>query len=234
MIRAVIFDLDNTLVDFMKMKEEAISASVDAMIDTGLELDRDKAHQKIKEIYEREGNLEDQRIFDKFLKEVYGEIDYRILSAGIVGYRRAKEGTMALYPHVRSTLLELLRRGLKLAVVSDAPKLQVWLRLSEMRIEHFFDTVVAFDDTGKKKPSSLPFKKALAQLDVQAEEAIMVGDWVERDIEGARKVGMKTVFSRYGDIFETKESGADFEIQDIFQLVEIVDNVNGNHKITQD
>ena len=226
MIKAVIFDLDNTLVDFMRMKKEAIASSVEAMIDTGLDLDRETARKKIQEIYEREDNIEDQKIFDKFLQEVQGEIDYKILSAGIVGYRRAKEGAMALYPHVRTTLMELLRRGLKLAVLSDAPRLQVWLRLSELRIEHFFDTVVTFEDTGKKKPASLPFQKALTQLGVNKDEAIMVGDWAERDIKGARKVGMKTVFSRYGDLFETENSGADFEIHDIHELLEIVERVN--------
>ena len=226
MIKAVIFDLDNTVVDFMKMKEVAISASVDAMIDSGLVLDRETAILKIKEIYEREENIEDQRIFDKFLKEVQGEIDYKILAAGIVGYRRAKEGAMVLYPHVRITLMELLRRGLKLAVLSDAPRLQVWLRLLELRIEPFFDTVVSFDDTGEKKPASLPFQKVLSQLGVRSEEAIMVGDWAERDIEGAKKVGMKTVFSRYGDLFGTENSGADFEIHDIQELISIVEKEN--------
>ena len=36
----------------------------------------------------------------------------------------------------------------------------------------------------------------------------MVGDWAERDIIGAKLLGMKTVFARYGSIFETKKSGA--------------------------
>ena len=42
-IRAVIFDLDNTLVDFVRMKENAIDAAVDAMIDAGLEMSKEEA-----------------------------------------------------------------------------------------------------------------------------------------------------------------------------------------------
>ena len=38
---------------------------------------------------------------------------------------------------------------------------------------------------------------------------------------------LKTVFARYGDTFETKESGADFDVDDIFELVGIVDGLNG-------
>ena len=47
----------------------------------------------------------------------------------------------------------------------------------------------------------------------------MVGDWAERDIIGAKKVGMKTVFARYGDTFNTEISGGDYEANDIQELI---------------
>ncbi|HTY07729.1 MAG TPA: hypothetical protein VMF29_01060 [Candidatus Edwardsbacteria bacterium] len=68
MIRAVIFDLDNTLVDFMKMKEAAVAAAVDAMIDCGLRASPGAARDRIYEIYKKEG-IEYQRVFDAFLRE---------------------------------------------------------------------------------------------------------------------------------------------------------------------
>jgi len=46
MIKAVLFDLDNTLVDFMKMKEMAVEGAVDAMIDAGLNLTKEEAIEK--------------------------------------------------------------------------------------------------------------------------------------------------------------------------------------------
>ena len=55
----------------------------------------------------------------------------------------------------------------------------------------------------------------------------MVGDWPERDMVGAAKVGIKTAFARYGDTFGTIHSGADFELNDILELVAIVDRLNG-------
>jgi putative hydrolase of the HAD superfamily len=56
----------------------------------------------------------------------------------------------------------------------------------------------------------------------------MIGDWAERDVVGAKGLGMKTVFARYGDTFDTKESGADFDVDDVFELVGIVDRLNGH------
>lgn len=225
MIRAIIFDLDNTLVDFIAMKHAAIQAAILAMVDAGLKIPKEEAEKKIYKIYDEEG-IEDQKVFDKFLTKEFGQIDYRIHAAGIIGYRRAREAALVLYPHVQLALMELVKRGLRLAVVSDAPRLQAWLRLCQLKLHLFFDVVITYDDTKKRKPDPEPFVRALETLKVSRHETIMVGDWVERDIVGANSLGMKTVFARYGDRFDTENSGADYEINDILELLDIVDKLS--------
>ena len=226
MIKAIIFDLDNTLVDFMAMKEAAIEAAALAMIDAGLKMSKKDVKEKIYGIYEAEG-IEDQRVFDKFLTREFGSIDYRIHAAGIIGYRRAREAALVLYPHVQLVLMELMKRGIKLAVLSDAPRLQAWLRLCQLNLQHIFDFVITFEDTNKRKPAPEPFRLALQKLGVEPELTIMVGDWAERDIYGAKLLKMTTVFARYGDRFGTEHSGADYEVEDIIQLLDIVDELSG-------
>lgn len=225
MIKAIIFDLDNTLVDFMAMKDRAIESAALAMIDAGLKMSLKDVVQKIYDIYEEEG-IEDQRVFDKFLTRELGTIDYRVHAAGIIGYRRAREAALVLYPHVQLVLMELMKRGIKLAVLSDAPRLQAWLRLCQLNLHNIFDIVITFEDTNKRKPAPEPFKLALERLNVQPEQSIMVGDWAERDIYGAKLLKMKTVFARYGDRFGTEKSGADYEVDDIIGLLDIVDELS--------
>ncbi len=231
MIRAIVFDLDNTLTDFMKMKEDAITAAIDGMIDAGLMLPRDAVRARIDAIYQEQG-LEYQRVFDELLESELGHIDPKILASGIVAYRRARESALVLYPHVTMTLLELTKRGIRLGVVSDAPQAQVWLRLCSLSLQHVFDAVVTFDDTHERKPSPAPFLKLLEKLGVAPDAALMIGDWAERDVVGGKSLGMKTVFARYGDTFGTGESGADFDIDDVFELVGIVDRLNGRNGST--
>ena len=227
MIRAIVFDLDNTLTDFMKMKEDAIKAAIDGMIDAGLRISRDAVRARIDAIYQEQG-LEYQRVFDELLESELGHIDPKILASGIVAYRRARESALVLYPHVHMTLLELTKRGIRLGVVSDAPRAQVWLRLCSLSLQHVFDAVVTFEDTRERKPSPAPFRKVLEKLGVEAPQAMMIGDWAERDVVGGKSLGMKTVFARYGDTFGTGDSGADYDIEDVFELVAIVDRLNGN------
>lgn len=225
MIRAIVFDLDNTLTDFMRMKEAAIQAAMDGMIDAGFKIPREELRLRIDAIYKERG-LEFQQVFDELLAQELGQIDPKILASGIVAYRRARESTLVLYPHVHMTLLELVKRGIRLGVVSDAPRMQVWMRLCALSLQHLFDAVVTFDDTQERKPSPAPFREVLKRLGVAPAESLMVGDWAERDVVGGRGLGMRTVFARYGDTFGTQESGADYDVDDIWQLVSIVDSLH--------
>lgn len=225
MIRVVIFDLDNTLTDFMRMKESAVDAAIDAMIDAGLRFPPSDIKQKIYDIYDKEG-IEFQSVFDHAIEGLLGEMDFKVKAAGIVAYRRAKEASLVLYPHVKVTLIELIKRGIRLAVVSDAPREEAWLRLCYLQLHHMFDFVSTFDDAGERKPSPVPFQRALDYFGVSPGEAIMIGDWPERDITGADKLGMITVFARYGNTFGTVESGAHHDINDIYELVDIVHQLN--------
>jgi HAD superfamily hydrolase (TIGR02253 family) len=226
MIRAVIFDLDNTLVDFMAMKRQAIDAAIQSMIDAGLRLSTEQVRERIDAIYKERG-IEFQNVFDQLLYDVFQKVDYKILSAGIIAYRRAREAALVPYPHVTMTLLQLVKRGLKLAVISDAPGREAWLRLCSLNYHHLFDVVVTFDDTGELKPGRQPFLRALSLLQVDPGDALMVGDWPERDVVGAATVGMTTVFARYGDTFGVVRSNAQYDINDISELLAIVDRENG-------
>jgi putative hydrolase of the HAD superfamily len=225
MIKAIIFDLDNTLMDFMKMKKRGIEAAVNAMIDAGLDISYEDALDKINKIYQAQG-MEYQQVFDLFLHNELNRIDYKILASGIVAYRKAREAELNAYPHVFPTLINLQKMGLKLGIVSDAPSKEAWLRLAYLNFHHIFDAIVTFDDTYERKPSPVPFKTILNRLNIKPEEALMVGDWVERDIVGASNLGMKTAFAKYGDTFNTEVHNADFELNDIKELLNIVKKLN--------
>jgi putative hydrolase of the HAD superfamily len=206
-----------------------VDAAADAMIDAGLAMSKPDLVDKIFKIYWAEG-IEDQNIFDKVLMKEFGKVDPRILAAGIIGYKRAKAGHMTLYPHVNMALTDLLKMGVRMGVVSDAPRLSVWMRIVGLGLHHYFEHVVTFDDTGEKKPSPKPFKKILELMEVEPACAIMVGDWAERDIKGAKALGMKTAWAKYGNEFDTPVSGADYELDDIYDIVGIIrrDNEKGN------
>ncbi len=204
MIKAVIFDLDNTLMDFMGTKEASCSAAIDAMKKAGLRMPKKKALKTLLSVYWKIG-IENQKIFQAFLKDVLGKVDHKIMAAGIVAYRRTKTATLRTYPGVREILAKL-KEKYKLAILSDAPVMQAWTRLIEMGLENYFDVVITYEDTRKYKPHPRPFRAVLKKLGVEPHEAVMVGDNIKRDIEGAKCAGMKTVLASYGNV-GAKKSG---------------------------
>jgi len=225
MIHAVIFDLDNTLIDFMRMKRQSCEAAISAMIDAGLPMKKEKALRILFDLYDKYG-IEDKEIFQKFLKKTIRRIDWKILSNGIVAYRKVKMGYLEPYPHVVATLIELKEMGIKLAILSDAPRMRAWTRLAALKLTDFFDVVVTHDDTGKRKPHKSTFNAVLRELKIKPEEALMVGDWPARDIKGAKQNGIRTVFAKYGSHFNIKRSYADHDINDINEIVKIIEKEN--------
>lgn len=232
-IDAVIFDLDNTLTDFMHAKESSIRAAVDAMIDAGLPIAPGEAVDGIFALYKDVG-IENQKIFNLWLEQTTGEVDDRILAAAVVAYRRARGGSLVPYPHAKFVLNRLLKSGYKLAVVSDAPRFEAWLRLNYLGLQHTFDLVLTFDDTGYHKPDPRPFLMALDGLQVEAERTLLIGDWKERDILGGQNAGLHTVYARYGDLYSQYADKApdnptepDFVVDDLLQLLGVLDKLNG-------
>jgi len=227
MIKAVLFDLDNTLIDFLKMKKMSVEAAVTAMIDAGLPMEKEKALRLLWNLYDDYG-IEYGEILQQFLRKVLGRVDYKILASGIIAYRRVKSGFLEPYPHVIPTLIKLLEHGYRLAVVSDAPRMKAWLRLASMKITDFFDVVITADDAkGKRKPDPLPYKLALEGLHLRPGNVIFVGDNPNRDILGASRLGIRTVLAKYGEWSKSRKGAGrpDYEITDISQLLKIVDMI---------
>ena len=93
-------------------------------------------------------------------------------------------------------LLEALReRGLKLALVSNtaSPRWLLEPILDRQGIVERVDAIVLSSEVGKRKPHPAIFQRALGELEVEATEAVFVGDRLDADVLGASRIGMSTV-----------------------------------------
>ena len=218
MIKAILFDLDMTLIDFLKWKRFGSKAAVSAMVKAGLEMDKEKAQEELYKFYLTD--IEGDKVFENFLKK-HNQYSDRICAAGVNAYLKEKQNHLKTYPKVKEVLKKLKERY-KIGIVTDAPRFKAFSRLDAMGIADEFDVVVGGGDVDKQKPHPLPFKKALEQLKLNPEEVLFVGDWPERDLKGAKAVGMKTCLAKYGQWADDKGIKADFEINKFEEILGVV------------
>lgn len=223
-ITAVLFDLDNTLLDFWSFKQKAGRAAAKAMVRKGLPEKEKAIYRKIFEVYDEYG-VEYQKTFYRVIHPYGLEVGKaeRIQQAAIVAYLRSKFNSLKPYPGVTSTLRELKKRA-KIGIVTDAPRNKAWMRLVVSRLDNLFETVVSVDDTNVKKPHRAPFESALRRMGIEAKDALFVGDNNDRDMLGAKNLGMKVCLAKYGEKFKRKEKvKLDYEIKSFRELLEIVE-----------
>ena len=218
-IKAVIFDLDNTLIDFIKMKKEAVRSAIKAMIKAGLKINESEEYKNLMNLYLKLG-IESENVFQEFLKSKLGRIDEKMLAAAINAYLKTKNNFLKPYPNVKPTLSRLVKKGIKLAIVTDAPKVKAYQRLLAMDIEKYFDFIIGFEDAGKKK-TDLPFKIAIEKLKLKPEEIMVIGDSIKRDVIPARELDMVAVLAKYGNQEKIGKIKPDHEINDIKEILSL-------------
>jgi len=143
--------------------------------------------------------------------------------------RAAQDVWSSYYRLAASThaLLEALRgRGLRLALVSNSASPQWLLQpvLERQGLVERLDAIVLSSEVGRRKPHPAIFQRALEELEVQAEEALFVGDRLEADILGASRVGMKTVQAFWFRADDAPvEAEPDFEAFTQMDVLNVVD-----------
>lgn len=211
-MKAVFFDIDNTLYDSATLSAMARRNSVLAMIDAGLQVPEEQALRDLQEVIEAHGPNH-PRHYDELLK-VYGMDEPRIIAAGVVAYEHTKIAYLKPFPGVVPTLMELKRRY-RLGVISNGLRIKQWEKLVGLRLHHFFDVVVTSEECGCEKPAPGIFEAALRALDVRPSEALMVGDRYDSDVVGARNAGMHALwFKREGEPKASNEIKGFSEILD--------------------
>ncbi|HVC18958.1 MAG TPA: HAD family hydrolase [Vicinamibacterales bacterium] len=103
----------------------------------------------------------------------------------------------SLYPDVEPTLRQLAADGIRLGLISNAQR-SLASFAAHFALDGLIAAAVSSSEHGYMKPHPSIFEAALRQVDVPASAAVMVGDSLPHDIEGARRAGMRAVLVRRG------------------------------------
>ena len=205
-IKAVVFDVDNTLVDFYTMKKRCMLAGLKKMVERGLPVaSLAEAERITDEVFRNEG-WEDQLLF-WHVAEYAGVTEevslQRFAQLGKTAYRKHQRDYLNPYKGIAEVLEYLKSQNIPTAILSDAPRLKVFDRLCDAGLEPFFEdrVVGAEKNDPHKKPNQVAFKRILEVLGIDSPEGIlMVGDQPYRDVLGAKNNGFLAAWAKYGYI----------------------------------
>lgn len=204
-IELVVFDLYDTLVSYHRKGPHSYSW---LLMDLGL------APEEAKEAY-RVGITENFPDLASFIAKIKPNVRPRLpLSAYEEDIAREIASTRP-YPETIPVLEELRKRGLSLALLSNAgtPYKEPFFTLG---LEKYFTQVVFSCDVGMRKPEEGIYRRLLRDIWVAPQNALMIGDKLDRDVLGPQSVGMRAVLldrdgqSNYSPKIETLQGVFDY------------------------
>ena len=228
-VKAVTFDIEDTLYDASLQMRMARLNAIRAMNEAGLPIDLEAGYKVLEEIV-RDYGIHYTKHFDRLLERLGLKWNPRVIAAGVVAYRETSEAYLKPYADTIPTLIKLRDLGYKIGVIAEGRSVKEWQKLIQLGVDHIFHSVLISEDMGSEEFTVEQFIEAARRLNVKAEEAIYVSSKPNRGILYANKAGFITVRIRRGDSFaeRPKEAGsvADYMIDSLTEIFDVLKSLD--------
>jgi len=204
-LRAVLFDIDDTLFSTSEFARTARRNSIRAMIRAGIRMSEKELMRELEEvIVEFSSNY--QNHFDKLLQRIprsktRGTNPAILVAAGVTAYHDTKFSHLRPYEDAVQLLRELERTDLIRGVVTDGLMVKQAEKLLRLGVYPLFDPQAIFisDQIGISKPNPKLYRRACASIGVAPSNVLYVGDNPLNDIDAPTSPGIHTVLlQRHG------------------------------------
>ena len=231
-LRAIFFDIDDTLYSTTEFAARARAAAVQNMIRFGFRMQKDDCLRELDEvIHEFSANYEQH--FDKLLLRVpahyYEGVNPAVLvAAAVAGYHDTKLRELTAHEDVVE-VLKLLRRhtNLKLGVITNGLTIKQAEKIVRLNVYEYLDANAVFisDQMGMNKPNAKFFLRACRSVGIPAHQSMYVGDHPELDVDSPNRIGMITVHSRRSGkhLNHPYVTAPDFVIHNFWDLLDILE-----------
>ncbi|OGD52741.1 hypothetical protein A3K81_05390 [Candidatus Bathyarchaeota archaeon RBG_13_60_20] len=235
MIRAVTFDLWNTLVHNRNYGEFRLPKLKEFLRANGVELD----DARLLEVYQAGFRYSSELHRASGRRHVHtGEIVGHVVDqVGLSGrcdwtplVESYEEAILSEPPRLRDgarDTLEALRGRVRMGLISDtgtSPGRVVRRILNDYSVLQYFDVTVFSDEVGYCKPNEVVFRLALETLGVEPGEALHVGDLLKNDVAGAKRAGMHTAWLKTTDQEYPPEDAPEYIITSLTEIIGIVES----------
>ena len=228
-LRAVFFDLDDTLYSTSEFADLARRNSVKAMVASGLSADPELVRAELEEVV-REFSSNYESHFDKLLlrlpRRLYRGVNPAVIvAAGVAAYHDTKFRYLRPYEDAYEVLRELTRTDLIRGIITAGMAVKQAEKLVRMRLVPLISPGAIFisDQLGVNKPNEKLYLRACSDLNLKPGETLYVGDNPALDIEPPKRIGMYAV-----QVTRGRHAGApcgtppDWKVGDFWELLDVL------------
>ena len=221
-IKAVIFDLDDTLYDCTgSLIDASRTRAAKALVEAGLPCTEEEVYQLQKELTERYGPY--CHVFNEIVNKYHA--DSKLINIAYKAYNSSEVYEIKPFPYVIPTLKELKEKGYKLFLLTVGVHERQEKKINILGLKPYFDEMVISD-----QEIGLPMEDCMRDLierhAINFREAVMVGDRVREELRIAKSLGMTTIQMLHGR-FKNEPAvnecdKPDYKIKRIFQIATIL------------
>lgn len=219
MIRAVVFDLDDTLYPEISYAEDGFRKAA-AVLESlyGVK----NAYQKIRTLFDEDR----QGVFDRLCSSE--SLPEKAVEDAVDTYRNNQPEKLEFYPKTKDVLQYLRQNGFKTGIITDGRPFSQRAKIRALGAEAYFDAIIVTDEIGReyRKPHPRAFEEMARKLNVRTEEMMYVGDNPQKDFAVKEYLPLKTVQIRTGGLYQDAEYRNDIVpdeiVADIREILELV------------
>ena len=215
---AVLFDLDNTLIDRDRARDRFFSFMLDSCFphlqpEGAAWTDR----MEMLRALDNGGRGSKAAIYDHSFSDIPGlspESFTELMRVKLASYASWSDGAVLLLKCLRA-------RRHPMALVTNGSKSQR-TKIDAIGALEYFDAVLISEEVGIAKPDPAIFTQAMSRLNAAPDRSVFVGDSLEHDMAGARDAGMMTVYLNRSGASVVDESLCDLVVSDLRELADRV------------
>ncbi|MCU9613086.1 HAD-IA family hydrolase [Caldibacillus lycopersici] len=192
--KALLFDLDDTLLDRDLAVEKIFSIIVDKYYGDVHHLQRNEMLEKFKEYDKRDyGNGDKTNVLESLFAEF--PPNNRLPASSIQNFWNTYFPNCFSIDQTTINMLDTMKQlQVKVGIITNGLTQRQNAKIRNTHLNHWFDTVIISEEVGLRKPDKRIFELALQRLQVLPEEALFVGDDIEKDIGGCQNANIKGIW----------------------------------------
>lgn len=204
-IKAVIFDFVGTLTVLRGYSyEKSINKMYESLVEDSFDLNRKLFDNVYEQVWQKYRLIRYQKLVEVtnavWLSEALNQIGFStqpdddVVKKAVNVFFRDYFRSLKRRSCAQQILKKLFNSHLLGLITNFTYSPVIYAALRKLQLNRYFNAILISEKVGWRKPHPNVFKEALKRLGVNAEQAVFVGDCPQEDIQGAKNVGMKTVF----------------------------------------